>query len=214
MKKIGFFFATLVLALMLSGCSKTGVGQQIDSKSDTVNNRGSLEHIIESYYKKYEPSNKGKTHIFAQKAFKDGTLVLTEKYDGDGHTITDLFFLDENKKIVKKAHGQTPLSMCFTVNVIEYDSCKILFGNFNDSTWLIEPDKKKPVDIQNILVRFKNGEVYSDKVDKGYIITSQSLADVEVIELYDNNGILQSDLNDLRRYGSVFDEASFVDVVQ
>ncbi|AFQ44364.1 hypothetical protein [Desulfosporosinus meridiei] len=214
MKKIGFFFATLVLALMLSGCSNTGVGQQIESKGNTVNNRSSLGQIVESYYKNYEPYNKGKTHIFAQKVFMDGTLVLTEKNDGQGQSYTNLFFLDENKKIIKKAQGQTPLSMCFTVNVIEYNGCKIIFGNFNDSTWLIEPDKKKPVDIQNILVRFKNGEVYSDQVDKGYIITSQSLADVEVIELYDNNGILQSDLNDLRRYGSVFDETSFVDVVQ
>lgn len=214
MKKIRFFLATLVLALMVSGCSNTGVGQQIDSKGNTVDNQNSVGHIVESYYKKHEPSNKGKTQIFAQKAFKDGTLVLTEKYDGDGHTITNLFLLDVNKKIIKQARGQTPLSMCFTVNVIEYDGCKILFGNFNDSTWLIEPDKKKPVDIQNILVRFKNGEVYSDKVEKGYIIYSKSLADVEVVELYDNNGILQSDLNDLRRYGSVFNEASFVDIVQ
>ncbi|SDH12084.1 hypothetical protein [Desulfosporosinus hippei] len=198
--------------MMVSGCSNTGVGQQIDSKGDTVNNRGSLGQIVESYYKKYEPSNKGKTHIFAQKVFKGGTLVLTEKNDGQGQSYTNLFFLDENKKIIKKAQGQTPLSMCFTVNVIEYDGCKIIFGNFNDSTWLIEPDKKKPVDIQNILVRFKNGEVYSEKVEKGYIITSQSLADVEVVELYDNNDVLQSDLNDLQRYGSVFDEASFVDV--
>jgi len=199
----------LVLALMVSGCSNTGVGQQVDLKGNTVNNQNSLGHIVESYYKKHEPSNKGKTQIFAQKAFKDDTLVLTEKYNGDGHTIT-LFLLDENKEIIKKARGQMPLSMCFTVNIIEYDGCKILFGNFNDSTWLIEPDKKKPVDIQNILVRFKNGEVYSDKVKKGYIIYSKSLADVEVVELYDNNGILQSDLNDLRRYGSVFNEASFV----
>lgn len=174
----------------------------------------SIGYIVESYYKKHEPSNKGKTQIFAQKAFKDGTLVLTEKYDGDGHTITNLFLLDENKRIIKEARGQTPISMCFTVNVIEYDGKKILFGNFNDSKWLIEPDIKKPVDIQNILVRFKNDEVYTDKVEKGYIIYSKSLSDVEVVELYDDNGELQSDLDDLRRYGSVFNEAFFVDTLR
>lgn len=174
----------------------------------------SVGDIVESYYKKHEPSNNGKTQLFAQKAFKEGTLLLTEKYDGDGHTYTNLFLLDENKRIIKKAQGQTPISMCFTVNVIEYEGIKILFGNFNDSTWLIERDKKKPVDIQNILVRFKNSEVYNEKVEKGYIIYSKSSSDVEVVELYDNNGILQSDLKDLRRYGSVFNEASFVDTVQ
>ncbi len=172
----------------------------------------SIEDSVESYYKKHEPHNKGKMKIFAQKVFKIDTLVLTEKYDGDGHTYTNLFLLDENKKIIKKAQGQTPLSMCFTVNIIEYNGSKILFGNFNDSTWLIEPDKKKPVDIQEILVRFKNSEEYHEKVGKGYIICSKSLSEVEVVELYDNNGLLQSDLNDLLRYGSVFNEVSFVDI--
>lgn len=91
---------------------------------------------------------------------------------------------------------------------------KLLFGTFNDSTWLIDPDKKKPVNIQNIMVRFNNSEVYTDKVEKGYIIYSRSLSNVEFVELYDDNGKLQSDLIDLRRYGSVFNEASFIDTVQ
>lgn len=199
-KKNLYTIVIFILIFSMMGCS-----------TPTSNSVGD---IVESYYKKHEPSNKGKTQIFAQKAFKDGTLVLTEKYDGDGHTITNLFLLEGNKRIIKKARGHTPISMCFTVNVIEYEGIKILFGNFNDSTWLIEPDKKKPVDIQNILVRFKNSEVYNEKVEKGYIIYSKSSSDVEVVELYDNNGVLQSDLNDLRRYGSVFNEASFVDTVQ
>lgn len=199
-KKLNLYtIAIFILIFIMIGCS-----------SPTSN---SIGDIIESYYRKHEPSNKGKTQIFAQKAFKDGTLVLTEKYDGDGHTFTNLFLLDDHKRIIKKAQGATPLSMCFTVNVIDYDCSKILFGNFNDSTWLIEPDIKKTVAIQNISVRFKNGEIYSDKAEKGYIIYSKSISDVEVVELYDNNGILQSDLNDLRRYGCVYDEASFVDTV-
>ena len=200
-KKLNLY--TIVIAILIFsmiGCS-----------TPTSNSVGD---IVESYYKKHEPSNKGETQIFAQKAYKDSTLVLTEKYTGDGHPITNLFLLDDNKRIIKKAQGATPISMCFTVNVIEYDGSKILFGTFNDSTWLIEPDKKKPVNIQNIMVRFKNSEVYTDKVEKGFIIYSRSLSNVEFVELYDDNGKLQSDLNDLRRYGSVFNEVSFVDTVQ
>ncbi|KJR45409.1 hypothetical protein UF75_4196 [Desulfosporosinus sp. I2] len=200
-KKLNLY--TIVIAILIFsmiGCS-----------TPTSN---SIGDIVESYYKKHEPSNKGKTQIFAQKAYKDSTLVLTEKYTGDGYHITNLFLLDDNKRIIKKAQGATPISMCFIVNVIEYDGSKILFGTFNDSTWLIEPDKKKPVNIQNIMVRFKNSEVYTDKVEKGFIIYSRSLSNVEFVELYDDNGKLQSDLNDLRRYGSVFNEVSFVDTVQ
>lgn len=176
--------------------------------------RNSNENTIESYFQKHNPLNKGKTQIFSQKAFKDDTLILTEKYSGDGHTFTNLFLLDKDKKILKVATGQTPLSMCFTVNAVEYDGCKILFGSFNDSKWLIELDKKEPVDIKNIYIRFKNGEVYNEKVGKGYIVYSKEISDVEVFELYDDNGKLQSDLNDLQRYGEVIIDTSLEDIEQ
>lgn len=176
--------------------------------------RNSNENSIESYYKKHDPSNKGETQIFSQKEFNDTTLMLTEKYSGDGHTFTNLFLLDKDKKILKMATGQTPLSMCFTVNAVEYDGCKILFGSFNDSKWLIEPDKKASVDIQNIHIRFKNGEVFNEKVGKGYIVYSEEISDIEVFELYDDNGKLQSDLNDLQRYGEVIIDTSLEDVEQ
>lgn len=196
------WISVIVLMLLFSiiGCSS--------SESNSIDN------IIESYYKIHYPGLKEKTQIFAQKEFEGGTLVLTEKYRGDGHAFTELFLLGEDKKILKVARGATPLSMCFTVNVIKYGGCKILFGNFNDSKWLIEPDKKEPVDIQSILVKFKNGEQYKEKVGKGYIICSKQIADVEVVELYDDQGKIQSDLNDLQRYGEVFHETSFVNIEQ
>lgn len=176
--------------------------------------RNSNENSIESYFKKHDPSNKGKTHILSQRAFNGNTLILTEKYSGDGHTFTNLFLLDKDKKILKVATGQTPLSMCFTVNAVEYDGCKILFGSFNDSKWLIEPDKKQSVDIQNIYIGFKNGEVYNEKVGKGYIVYSKEISDVEIFELYDDNDKLQSDLNDLQKYGEVIIDTLLEDVEQ
>ena len=187
-----------ILSFSIMGCSS--------SESNSIDN------IIESYYKIHFPGLKARTQIFAQKEFEGDTLVLTEKYRGDGHAFTELFLLGEDKKILKVARGQMPLSMCFTVNVIEYGGFKILFGNFNDSKWLIEPDEKAAVNIQSILVKFKNGEQYEEKVGKGYIVYSKEISDVEVVELYDDKGKLQSDLNDLQRYGNVFDEASFADI--
>ncbi|WP_434511721.1 hypothetical protein [Desulfitobacterium sp. AusDCA] len=176
--------------------------------------RNSNENTIESYFQKHDPLNKGETQIFLQKSFKDDTLILTEKYSGDGHTFTNLFLLDKDKKILKVATGHTPLSMCFTVNAAEYDGCKILFGSFNDSKWLIEPDKKESVDIKSIYIRFKNGEAYNEKAGKGYIVYSKEISDVEVFELYDDNGKLQSDLNDLQRYGEVIIDTSLEDIEQ
>ncbi|HUS89531.1 MAG TPA: hypothetical protein VMW91_09230, partial [Desulfosporosinus sp.] len=148
--------------------------------------------------------------IFAQKPIDDKMLVLAEKYSGDGHSYTELFLISNDKKIEKRATGFTPISMCFTANLLEYENNTIVFGNLNKTKWEMETDTKKPVDIQNILVKFKNGEIIKENVGEGYIIYSKSLTDVEALELYDNNGILQSDLNDLRKYGSVFNEASFV----
>jgi len=46
--------------------SPAEVGQQIESKGNTVNNQNSVGDIVESYYRKHEPSNKGKTQIIAQ----------------------------------------------------------------------------------------------------------------------------------------------------
>jgi len=55
----------------------------------------------------------------AQKTFNDKKLVLAEKYSGDGHTITILFVISNDKKVVNIADGQTPISMCFSANVSE-----------------------------------------------------------------------------------------------
>lgn len=199
-KRLFISLIILTTFLSLTGCSEP-------SNNRTIND------IISSYYKSVEPSNKGDMKIFAQKTIEDKTLVLTQKYSGDGHSYTELFLISNDmKRIEKRATGFSPLSMCFSVNVLQYENNTIVFGNFNKTKWEMETDTKKPVNIQNILVRFKNGEIIKENVEEGYIIYSKSLTNVEVLELYDNNGMLQSDLDDLRRYGSVFNDVSFVDI--
>lgn len=200
---------SIICIIVLSGLlSLTGCSEHSESRKSTVN------EIVDSYYKRFEPTNRGDLKILAQKPIDDKILVLAEKYSGNGHSYTELFLINKEKKIEKRATGFTPISMCFSANLLEYENNTIVFGNFNDTKWEIETDTKKPVNIQSILVKFKNGEKIKENVGLGYIIYSKSLADVGVIELYDNNGVLQSDLNDLRKYGSVFTETSFTDIVQ
>ncbi len=184
----------------------TGCAAHPGSATSTIN------ESVESYYKRFEPTNEGELMIFAQRPLDDKVLVLAEKYSGDGHSSTELFLINAEKRIEKRATGLTPISMCFTVNLLEYEGNAIVFGNFNNTKWEMETDTKKPVNIRNILVKFKNGERIEEPVGTGYIISSKPVADVEAIELYDHNGLLQSDLNDLRRYGSVFTETSFIDI--
>jgi len=62
------------------------------------------------------------------------------------------------------------MSMCFSANIMEYENKTIVFGNFNDTKWEIEPDIKKSVNIQRILVKFISGETVEESVGKGYII--------------------------------------------
>ncbi|WP_028305451.1 hypothetical protein [Desulfitobacterium sp. PCE1] len=200
---------SIICILIISGLlSLTGCTEHSESKSSTVND------LVDSYYKRFEPTNRGDLKILAQKPIDNKTLVLAEKYSGDGHSCTELFLINNDKRIEKRATGLTPISMYFSVNLLEYENNTIAFGNFNNTKWEMETDTKKPVNIQNILVKFKNGEIIEENVGLGYIIYSKTLSDIEIVELYDKNGILQSDLNDLRKYGSVFTEVSFVDIVQ
>ncbi len=111
--------------------------------------------------------------------------------------------------MVKKAQGHEPISMCFTVNRLDYEGKTILFGNFNDSKWLIVPDKRQKVNIDKIFVEFENGEKYEEIVsmDKGFIIISNTISGVKNVNLYNNKGELQSNLDDI---GGIIEDATFI----
>lgn len=173
----------LISLFVLIGCSNSGTG--------------TVTELIGSYYKSYQPFNKGELKIIAQKMFNDKTLVLAEKYSGDGHGLVNLFVISNDNKVVYRADGQYPLSMCFSANVIELDNKTIVFGNFNNSKWDPITDIKKPVDIKNVLVTFNDGEKVKENVGKAYIIFSTNKSVLKNIELYNDNGQLQSDLNEI-----------------
>ncbi len=211
---------------MTAGCLKeeTEDDTKYESEPQTIQMRNdqemnvkkldTIEEVINEFYKKRDLSNNGVTEFLSKKSFKDNTLVLSRKYKGDGHSFTELFLIDNNMNIVKWATGHEPISMCFTINVIDYENTTIIFGSFNHSTWLVEPDERKSVKIDNIYVKYKNSESYREKVDvdKGYIVFSKGISEVEEVALYDKENILQSSLEDLSKYGHMFDIAEFTDV--
>jgi len=180
--------------LILGGCSQSA--------------NKSISERVDLYYKKFEPLNNGELKILAQKPMDDKMLVLAKKYSGDGHAYTKLLLINKEQVIEKNAQGVMPLSMCFIANKLDYENKTIVFGNFNNTKLDIKSNTKKPVEIQYIVVKFKNGEVIKEDVDKAYIIYSSTQSDLESIELYNADGQLQSDLNEI---GNV-ENAEFVDV--
>jgi len=126
----------------------TGRADHSESAKSTIN------EIVESYYKRFEPTNKGELKILAQRPLDDKVLVLAEKYSGDGHSSTELFLINEEKRIEKRATGLTPISMCFTANLLEYENNVIVFGSFNNTKWEMETDTKKPIDISSVALSY------------------------------------------------------------
>jgi hypothetical protein len=166
---------------------------------------------IDGFYQKISPSNKGVTEIYSIKEFQDGNVVLTEKYPGDGESGTVLFLLDKNNKVLKRASGENPMTPCFVVNVAKLGNANILFGKFKDSMWSAELNKKVNVKIDKIKVEFQNGDIIEENVStkKGYIIISKSKSDIKSMELYNNNNVLQSNLNDIKPYGDLYNYTEF-----
>ena len=185
MRRLYVFSAIALLSLLtLAGC--------FNQKTDNIS------ESIDSAYKITQPLNKGELKIIYQKPLDDKTLVLASKYPGDGHILTNLFIIASDKSVEKMAGGVLgPLSQCFNANVIEYNNRTVVFGTFNASKWDPDTDTKKPVDIQNIVVKFKNGEIVKEKVGNGYIVYSTQESALENIELYNDNGQLQSELSDI-----------------
>lgn len=181
----------LIIIILITLLGLTGCSQSVNK---------SIDEIVASYYKKLEPTNKGQLKILNQKSFTDETFVLAEKYPGDGHTYTKLFLVNRDRVIEKWTDGFTPISMCFSANKVNYANGTIIFGNFNPTKWDAETDTKKAVQIEYIVVKFKDGETVKENVEStenSYIIYGSTQADLESIELFNAQGELQSDLVEL-----------------
>lgn len=79
-----------------------------------------LTKVISEYYLKSDPTNEGSLVIYNIKDFGSGYWVLTEKYSGEGEKFSLLLLVDYDFNILAKASGNTPLSSCFSANVLKY----------------------------------------------------------------------------------------------
>jgi hypothetical protein len=198
MKKLIALLLCSLICLSLVDCKATSLDTtKLDTSSS--NNDALIKEAVSKYYLTQDPKNKGELKIYNTKSFKDTYLVLAEKYSGDGHRTTDLLLLDMKHNIKAWTTGATPISMCFSVNKTEYDGSTILFGTFNSTKWDPKEDKKIPVQINKLDIKFSDNQSLKEDVSNysGYIVISTSTSKLEQFNLYNNKNELQSNLDEM-----------------
>lgn len=188
-----------VIVVFTTNPSKQKIITEVETKKITS--------AINEYYLKIDPDSKEILKIYNIKRYGDNYLVLTNKYRGEGESFSILFLVDHNFNITAKASGDIPISPCFSANVIKDKNKSIIYGNFKNKKWEPKTDTLINVQIDSIKIIFENGKKIKEKVsmDKGYIIVADTLSNIKNIEVYNNKGELQSDLNE-----SALSEYSFI----
>lgn len=176
-------------------------------------NRRNIKIIkaIEKYYEEKNVENINKVEVLDSEISKGNNYILVKtEFDKETNGL-NLFLFDENYKILKKAEGIMPISMCFSVNKLNYNGDNIIFGSFNDSTWIPKEDIRKPVTINTIEFELSNNGKLDKNVSgkEGYIMILSEESNVDDINLFNEKKELQSNLDDLKEYGEVFNETTF-----
>lgn len=205
MKKLTLILISLAFCLSLASCKDNSLAT---TALDRKPNEQSIKEAVSKYYLAKEPKNKGELKIYNIKPFKDKYLVLADKYSGDGHKFTNLLLIDEKYNTIAWTSGETPISMCFSINKVDYDGNTILFGTFNNSKWDSKQDKKIPVEINKIDIKFDNNQNVKEAVsiENGYIVVSEHILKVKEFNLYNEKNELQSSLEEL---GDISSESQF-----
>jgi hypothetical protein len=203
-------FGAIVVAVV-AVCSAVIAFTANPFKEGTISaeDKRKLADVVSEYYLKTDPANKGTHRIYNIKKYGSGYLVLTEKYRGEGESFSVLFLVNHDFSIVAKAQGNMPISPCFSTNVVKDQHKSIVYGNFKSKKWEPKTDTLVNVQIDSIKITFEDGTIIKEAVsmEKGYIIVADTIAKIKNIEVYNNRGELQSDLND-----SFFSEYGFIKV--
>lgn len=182
----------------LSATQSPGISSEQTSPGPDLKNTQEIIEIIDSYYLKLEPDNKGKLELFLTKDYKNGKLVISRKHYGDGHSFINLLFVNSNGEVVTLGNDYSPMSMCFSVKVANYDGATFVFGIFNNEKWDFKQDKKVKVDITKAKAAFQNGDSFEEKVsmNEGYIIYSNKDTKLKDLHFFNDEGELQSSLEE------------------
>lgn len=198
MRKFKLIILTVLFCFIVVSCKTNNLDTtEVDTKAKTKEEL--LKEAVSKYYLIKQPQNKGELKIYNTKPYKDKYLVLAEKYSGDGHSFTNLLLIDEEYNTIAWTDGETPISMCFSVNKVDYDGNTILFGTFNNTKWDPKTDKKIAVQINKVDIRFSSKQNIKENVsaDNGYIVISSPISKVEQFNLYNQKNELQSSLEEL-----------------
>lgn len=197
MKRLIWLILSMSICISLFGCGtmesdKVGIFKNLSDKDALIYD------AVDKFYSNSEPKNKGDLKIYSTKSFKEEYLVLAEKYSGDGNRFSNLFLIDEKYNIKAWTTGEIPISNCFSINRAEYLGNTIVFGTFNNSKWDSKKDKKIPVKIDNLYIKFDNDKEIREEVsdDNCYILILNSTSKVEKFHLYNDKGEVQSSLSD------------------
>lgn len=200
MKKFISIALSALICLSMAGCRANSLNS-IVSNTTSNSKEELISKAVSKYYLVQDPKNKGELKIYTTKSFKDKYLILAEKYSGDGHRLINLFLIDGDYNITAWASGETPISMCFSINKVNYNGSTILFGTFNNSKWDSKQDRKIPVQINKLDIKFGNSQNIIENVstDSGYIVISNSASKIEQFNLYNDKNELQSNLVELEK---------------
>ena len=196
----------IILILLIVG----GFALYKYTNSRPEDNKAKSEHeliteSLDKYYLKINHQKKTEFKIYNTKKLDDKYLVLAEGAVSEGERVSKLFLLNNKFDILKVTYGHIPISQCFSINKVIYENKTISFGNFNNSKINENADKKIPVDIKKIEIKFEDGTSVQESVsvDNGYILISNTVSDINDVILYNNNNEIQSNLSDLGINGRI-----------
>lgn len=185
MKKIFVGIGTILLLLGIVSCSLN-------------HEEFHIMDVLDEYYSKNMPKNTGKIELFKHEKLGEYTLVLAEKYPGEGESSMDVFILDKDSKIVASTYAARAQSPCYTVNSFIWEDNQIIFGDLKDTKYNLDTDEMDKVDLKSLEVIFKNKEILKINIEDLEIFTiiTDIKDEIEEVNVYNDKDELTSFLSE------------------
>lgn len=156
-----------------------------------------IEASLKKYYSEHSIEEKEEFKIKCIKKLDDKYLVLSEPPVQEGQSYSDFFVLDEKQKIIAYTSGYKPISPGFSVNIVNYNENKIVFGSINKTRWIdINSSEKIPINATNIKIDLDDGSYINEEniQNNSYIAILNLDSNIQNITLLNENGDIQDQL--------------------